>query len=146
MYKIKKLATVTLAVLIFTVIPAGAFAAERQEAETAAHTHNYVYRSTSYGYSPNNDATHIKMTFPGYQCSVCGDTKVVGEKTEIQSHTMGTSHYSGANYHSGNLHYVNYTSNCIQCGHAKAEWKSYKCPGNGNCILPQSVTPVPVEK
>lgn len=142
----KKFATVTLAVLIFTVIPAGAFAAERQEAETAAHTHNYVYQGTVYAYISNDDATHIRKISKGYQCSVCGDVKKTDETADKQNHNMGASHYTGANYHSGGLHHAQYASSCIQCGHVNYNWIDYQCPGNGNCITPASVTPVPAEK
>ncbi|MBD5554292.1 MAG: hypothetical protein HDQ95_02785 [Roseburia sp.] len=146
MNKIKKLATVTLAVLILAVIPAGAFAAERQEAETAAHTHNYVYQGTVCTYISNDDATHIRRTSKGYQCSVCGEVKTTDGTTEKQVHYMGASSYTGENYHSGSFHHARYKSSCIQCGHVNYKWIDYQCPGNGNCILPQSVTPVPAEK
>lgn len=146
MYKIKKFATVTLAVLILAVIPVGTFAAESQETEASKHTHNYVYRTTSYTYVPNDNATHIKASHLGYVCSGCGELKLMDGTTEKQDHYMGASSYTGENYHSGSFHYARYKSSCIQCGHVKYEWTPYQCPGNGNCITPASVTPVPAEK
>lgn len=146
MYKIKKFATVTLAVLIFTVIPVTAFAAECQETEASKHTHNFVRFSAPREYVSTGDTKHILITTSGYRCSGCKTTKDVKRIMEPQDHIMGASYYTGENYHSGSFHYARYKSSCIQCGHIKLEWKPYQCPGNGNCILPQSVTPVPVEK
>ena len=146
MYKIKKFATVTLAVLILTVIPVRAFAAECQETEASKHTHNYVPMSANCKYVSTGDVSHIAITTSGYQCYGCGNTKDVKKNMESQDHTMGASYYTGENYHSGSFHYARYKSSCIQCGHVIYKWTPYQCPGNGNCILPQSVTPVPAEK
>ena len=111
---------------------------------------NQLKRSVVYAkdqvttYIPIDDETHLKTLYPVYKCSVSGcsafDIRDGYESTP--SHTMTSYSYTGSNYHAGNYHYIRYERHCVQCGHSTGYWDHYSCPGNGHCILPQSVFPV----
>ena len=120
MQKIKSLAAVFLALFILAAIPTQAFAAE----------------------------THLKTVYPVYYCTVSGCTNsyLGNGASSTVSHTMSSYSYTGNNYHSGSLHYVRYEHSCLQCGRTTGYWDHYSCPGNGHCILPQSVFPVLTDK
>ena len=116
MQKIKSLAAVFLALFILAAIPTQALAAEAHVDAITAHTHQW--------YFDHYDTTYIP----------------------IDDDTMTSYSYTGSNYHAGNYHYIRYERHCVQCGHSTGYWDHYSCPGNGHCILPQSVFPVLTDK
>ena len=99
-------------------------------------------------YIPIDDETHLKTVYPVYYCTVSGCTNsyLGNGASSTVSHTMSSYSYTGNNYHSGSLHYVRYEHSCLQCGRTTGYWDHYSCPGNGHCILPQSVFPVLTDK
>ena len=113
-----------------------------------AHTHQWYFDHYDTTYIPIDDETHLKTLYPVYKCSVSGcsafDIRDGYESTP--SHTMTSYSYTGSNYHAGNYHYIRYERHCVQCGHSTGYWDHYSCPGNGHCILPQSVFPVLTDK
>ena len=104
------------------------------------------YATKTYGGAILGNST--KTLYPVYKCSVSGcsafDIRDGYESTP--SHTMTSYSYTGSNYHAGNYHYIRYERHCVQCGHSTGYWDHYSCPGNGHCILPQSVFPVLTDK
>lgn len=148
MQKIKSVTAVLLAVLLIAVFPIQAFAADAQLNATVAHTHKWYVDHYDYTYMQISDSQHYKMITPVKYCSVSGCSKVeLGDSTTVtQSHSTGSYSYTGNNYHSGKYHYVRYEKNCSLCGYTEGYWDHYSCPGNGHCILPQSVFPVLTDK
>ena len=148
MQKIKSLAAVFLALFILAAIPTQALAAEAHVDAITAHTHQWYFDHYDTTYIPIDDETHLKTLYPVYKCSVSGcsafDIRDGYESTP--SHTMTSYSYTGSNYHAGNYHYIRYERHCVQCGHSTGYWDHYSCPGNGHCILRQSVFPVLTDK
>lgn len=148
MQKIKSLAAVFLALFILAAIPTQALAAEAHVDAITAHTHQWYFDHYDTTYIPIDDETHLKTLYSVYKCSVSGcsafDIRDGYESTP--SHTMTSYSYTGSNYHAGNYHYIRYERHCVQCGHSTGYWDHYSCPGNGHCILPQSVFPVLTDK
>jgi len=144
MQKIKSLAAVFLALFILAAIPTQAFAAETHEEVATMHTHQWRLDHYDTTYIPIDDETHLKTVYPVYYCTVSGCTNsyLGNGASSTVSHTMSSYSYTGNNYHSGSLHYVRYEHSCLQCGRTTGYWDHYSCPGNGHCILPQSVFPV----
>lgn len=105
-------------------------------------------RSSSEDRQREDDETHLKTVYPVYYCTVSGCTNsyLGNGASSTVSHTMSSYSYTGNNYHSGSLHYVRYEHSCLQCGRTTGYWDHYSCPGNGHCILPQSVFPVLTDK
>ena len=148
MKKIKSLAAVFLALFILAAIPTQAFAAETHEGVATMHTQQWRLDHYDTTYIPIDDETHLKTVYPVYYCTVSGCTNsyLGNGASSTVSHTMSSYSYTGNNYHSGSLHYVRYEHSCLQCGRTTGYWDHYSCPGNGHCILPQSVFPVLTDK
>lgn len=148
MQKIKSLAAVFLALFILAAIPTQALAAEAHVDAITAHTHQWYYDHYDTTYIPIDDETHLKTIYPVYYCSVpgCNEFDIRDGSSSVQAHSMSSYSYTGSNYHEGNYHYIRYERSCIQCGHSDGYWDSYRCPGNGHCILPQSVFPILTDK
>ena len=125
MQKIKSLAAVFLALFILAAIPTQALAAEAHVDAITAHTHQWYFDHYDTTYIPIDDETHLKTLYPVYKCSVSG--------------------CSAFDIRDG-YEYIRYERHCVQCGHSTGYWDHYSCPGNGHCILPQSVFPVLTDK
>ncbi len=148
MRNIKSLSAVFLAVFVLAMIPMQAFAVEADAEAIAEHTHQWYFDHYATGYVPIDDETHMKSRHPVYYCSVsgCNEFDMRDGSPSTESHSMSSYSYTGSNYHEGNYHYIRYERSCHQCGHSDGYWDPYRCPGNGHCILPQSVFPVPADK
>lgn len=59
-----------------------------------------------------------------------------------ENHSFSPLTYNWNNYHSGNLHYFQYSKHCYNCGYTYSEWQSALCPGNGHCIAPMAIDPI----
>lgn len=146
MKKFRLFTVVLLAIALLMTFPAQASATQGTIATAETHTHNLTFLKNMYLYYEDGASSHRKATQPAYLCTICNDV-IAGEVSwTIESHSMGNFSYTGANYHSGNNHYVCYERSCIQCGYSESYWEHYSCPGNGACILPQSFGPVLMEK
>ena len=117
--------------------PINAYAVVPEEAIPMAHTHTGggVYEDGCI----DNGSNHLHRYIVRGTCTICGQY-YESSFTVPESHVI-TSIYTGNNYHAGSLHYAQYKDICTWCGHTSYRWKSYSCPGNGHCILPQSYNP-----
>lgn len=125
-----KIIAVLVAVFIFLIMPAQAFAAD--------HTHNFLPYGYIYMYSQLDSTQHNKVTYQHLKCS-CGAMAMgdfVSQKAE--SHVFGGEYYNGNNYHSSPMHYAQYQKDCAPCGYASMRLASYRCPGPP-CIEPASI-------
>ncbi len=148
MRKIKALTAVILTVSLIAVLLTQAFATDAQAEVAATHTHQWYVDHYDYSYMGINESQHYKIITPVKYCSVTGCTEVkLGDSSLVtESHSMSSYSYTGDNYHSGKYHYIRYERSCYQCGYSDGYWDHYSCPGNGQCILPQSVSPVLTDK
>ncbi len=154
MKRIKVLISILLTMLLLIALQSATIAESREkELHDRSHTHTLVLDRYIYSYLKIDSIHHWKYITPVYKCSYPGCNYVEsGDTTSIlQTHSKSTgySYYTGNNYHSGNYHYCEYARGCV-CGFVfydgDTQWRSYICPGNGNCILPQKITPILVDR
>ena len=148
MRKNKSLATVLLVLFVIAAIPTQAFAAEPRTEAVEGHTHQWYFDHYDTLYIPIDGEDHLRVRYPVYYCSVsgCNEVDVSAGIEATLPHSMTSYSYTGSNYHSGKYHYVRYERSCVQCSYSDGYWDHYLCPGNGHCILPQSVFPILKDK
>lgn len=138
-----------LVLLFMVVLLAGisihASAAQSDDIKSVQEcAHNYIEAPTIYTYYQIDSVKHKKITTPGKRCSNCGSIILGAQEITYEPHHFHES-YTFENYHSGSQHFCKVKKQCA-CGYSTSYWKSYPCPGNGNCILPVSVEPVLADK
>lgn len=134
----KRLLAVLLSAFIL-VGPAKALASQGgEETHDASHTHNFVFYANSYTYFEGDSNYHLRGVQPFYR-RVCGEMKYRQITWTDQEHTMSLWKYNRNNYHSGAYHYIQHKRSCLYCKYTERIWESYRCPGPGSCILPESL-------
>lgn len=145
--KIKSITAFVLSLLFIITIPVQAYAVGEVELQDEELVHIYAYYTYMYSYAKYNSSSHYKGKASVYRCVNCGDLLYDDDyEWTTESHSMSNYAYTGSNYHSGEKHYCQYERYCVSCGYTETKWTSYSCPGNGSCLLPQSITILPSEK
>ncbi len=126
--------TTAIFVLALAVLPTGAF--------LSAHTHSYVLSNAVESYYARDATTHRGVLTHYMVCKTCGHTEKFEIAERYDTHKFGGGVYNGVNQHIGTQHRVQYKKTCTLCGFSVTEWGDpYPCPGNGNCIVVNSMTP-----
>lgn len=134
----KKLLSILLSAFIL-LGPAQALASQGgEDTHDAGHIHLFVFYANRYTYIVVNYKNHSKGIQPAYQCS-CGEVKFGQTTWTTEKHTMSPWKYNRSNHHSGALHYIQLERSCPNCKYTERKWESYRCPGPGSCILPESL-------